>query len=145
MPTKSVKVLVTQGAGFRTECEAGKHRVVIDQPAASGGTDTGPTPLDYQLVALGGCIAAVARIIAMQRRINLRGVRVEVEGTINTDRVLGKSSPDRAGFSSIRASVTLDCELPEPEKAKLLKEIEERCPISDNLSNPTPVKITLAA
>lgn len=144
MPTKSVRVLVEQGGAFRTECEVGKHKVVIDQPVAAGGTDTGPTPLDYQLVALGGCIAAVARIIAMQRRMNLRSVKINVEGTINTDRVLGKSSPDRAGFSSIRAVVTLDCDLPGSEKVKLLKEIEERCPVSDNLTNPTPVEITLS-
>ncbi|MGQ9662359.1 MAG: OsmC family protein [Kiritimatiellia bacterium] len=145
MPVKSVKVVVRQGSGFRTECEAGQHKVIIDQPAAAGGTDAGPTPLDYELVALGGCITAVARIIAMQRRISLRGVQVNVEGTINTDRVLGKPSSERAGFSWIRAAVTLDCDLSGPEKGKLLKEIEERCPISDNLANTTPVEITLTA
>lgn len=144
MANKTVSITVRQGSGFRTEAEAGKHRVVIDQPAASGGTDAGPTPLDYQLVALGGCIAAVGRIIAMQRRMTLRGIEVRVEGVINTDGVLGKPSSDPVGFASITAVVKLDCDLGREERQKLLHEIEARCPISDNLQRPTAVKVTLA-
>lgn len=145
MPSKVVTVAVNQSAGFRTDAEAGKHRVVIDQPVAAGGSDDGPTPLDYQLIALGGCIAAVARIIAMQRRWNLRGVRVEVQGTINTDGVLGKPSSDPVGFSAISAAVSFDTDLSRPEQEKLLEEIERRCPISDSLTRPTPVRVALAS
>jgi hypothetical protein len=62
MPAKKVQVEIRQGEAFRTECRAGKHVVIIDQPAP-GGTDAGPTPLDVQLMALGGCVAAIGRII----------------------------------------------------------------------------------
>jgi uncharacterized OsmC-like protein len=144
MPTKKVLVEVRQGGAFKTECTAGKHMVVVDQPAAAGGTDEGPTPLDYQLISLGGCIAAVGRIIANQRRLPIRGIRVSVEGELNTDRLLGKTAQDRAGFSSIKAAVAIDADLSREEKAKLLTEIDDRCPISDNLKSPTPVAIVLA-
>ena len=80
MATKKVRVEIKQGAGFRTECRSGKHTVIIDQPATAGGTDAGPTPLDYQLMALGGCIAAVGRIIASQQRLAIRGIEVVAEG-----------------------------------------------------------------
>jgi putative redox protein len=40
-------------SGFAQEVVAGKHRFAADEPASSGGTDTGPTPYDLLLAALG--------------------------------------------------------------------------------------------
>jgi uncharacterized OsmC-like protein len=142
MPAKQLKVEVVQGSGFRTECTAGKHTVIVDQPTVAGGTDGGPTPLDYQLVALGGCITAIGRIIANQRRLPVRGFRVSVTGELDTDRLLGKASPNRCGFSAIAAQVTVDADMTPAEKVALVHEIDERCPISDNLQALTPVVIT---
>jgi putative redox protein len=144
MPAKKVQIQLEQGAGFKTECRAGKHTVVIDQPVAAGGTDAGPTPLDYQLIALGGCIAAIGRIVANQRRLAIHAFRVSVTGDLNTERLLGKTVSDRAGFFAISATVEIDADMTREEKAALLREIDERCPISDNLENATPVQINLA-
>lgn len=143
MSAKKVQIEVVQGSGFKTECKIGKHTVIIDQPVAAGGTDEGPTPLDYQLVALGGCIAAIGRIIAIQRKLAIRGIRISVEGTVNTDGLLGKPTQDRAGMSAIKAKVEIDADLSRAEKTALLHDIDKRCPISDNLSNITPVEIEL--
>ncbi len=47
-------VIVRGGAqGFAQEIVAGSHRLTADEPVASGGGDTGPSPYDYLLVALG--------------------------------------------------------------------------------------------
>ena len=144
MATKKMQVTVKQGAGFKTECSAGKHMLIIDQPAEAGGTDAGPTPLDYQLIALGGCVAAIGRIIASQRRLVIRGIEVALEGELDTSRLLGKVSPNRVGFAGITARVKIDADLTPVEKEKLLHDIEERCPVSDNLKNITQIDITLA-
>ena len=40
-------------AGFAQEILAGQHRLAADEPVAAGGTDTGPTPYDLLLAALG--------------------------------------------------------------------------------------------
>ena len=39
--------------GFVQEVLVGKHRLVADEPAAEGGTDAGPSPYDFLLIALG--------------------------------------------------------------------------------------------
>jgi putative redox protein len=40
-------------AGFVQEMLVGKHRLIADEPVESGGTDAGPSPYDYLLIALG--------------------------------------------------------------------------------------------
>jgi uncharacterized OsmC-like protein len=143
MPVKKIQVEVVQGPSFKTECRAGKHLIVIDQPANAGGTDEGPTPLDVQLMALGGCIAAIGRIVAMQRHLNVHGIKVSLEGELDMDGLLGKPTQHRAGLSAIKAKVAFDADLSREEKTALLHDIDKRCPISDNLSNITPVNIEL--
>ena len=143
MATKTVQVEIKQGPGFKTECRAGKHLVIIDQPAPAGGTDAGPTPLDVQLMALGGCVAAIGRIIANQRKLSVQGIEVSVVGELDTDGLLGKTTASRVGFSAITARVKIDADMSAAEKAQFLHDIDARCPVSENLKNNTPVNITL--
>jgi putative redox protein len=47
-------VMVRGGAsGFAQEISVGRHRLTADEPASEGGTDTGPSPYDLLLAALG--------------------------------------------------------------------------------------------
>ena len=47
-------VIVRGGAsGFAQEIMVGRHRLTADEPEAAGGTDTGPSPYDLLLAALG--------------------------------------------------------------------------------------------
>lgn len=39
--------------GFAQEIQVGRHRLRADEPLAAGGTDTGPSPYDLLLMALG--------------------------------------------------------------------------------------------
>ena len=41
------------GSGFAQEISAGRHRLTADEPVADGGGDTGPSPYDLLLAALG--------------------------------------------------------------------------------------------
>jgi len=54
-PTSDVREVVVRGAatGFAQEVRVGPHRLAADEPTAFGGADTGPTPYDLLLAALG--------------------------------------------------------------------------------------------
>ncbi|NMB62128.1 MAG: OsmC family protein [Chloroflexi bacterium] len=141
---KTVKVTAKGLEGFLIETKAGAHTAYVDQPPAMGGTDKGPTPLDYVFISLAGCLITIAKIVANQKRIVLRDVSVEVEGELNLEVLRGQDDKDRAGFKSFKASVKIDADLSQEEKQAFIEEVDRRCPISDNLMHTTPVEVVLA-
>lgn len=46
------EVSATWLGDLKAEMRVGPHRVVSDEPVEHGGDDSGPTPVDYVLVAL---------------------------------------------------------------------------------------------
>jgi putative redox protein len=52
-PHESIVFVRGSGLGFAQEIAARSHRLRSDEPSANGGTDTGPTPYDLLLAALG--------------------------------------------------------------------------------------------
>ena len=53
VPHETQVVVRGAGSGFAQEITARVHRLVADEPIPNGGTDTGPTPYDLLLAALG--------------------------------------------------------------------------------------------
>jgi uncharacterized OsmC-like protein len=144
MAKKTVAIESSMGDAFIIETNVRGHKVVIDQPANAAGTDTGPTPLELVLVSLAGCIGTIGRIIAMQKRIALRGMEIRVEGALDTDGLLGKPIEGRVGFENISITVDVDADMTDEEKEAFVHEVDRRCPVSENLLNDTPIHVKTA-
>ncbi len=144
MPPKSVVVESKLTDKFVIESDIRGHKVVIDQPANAGGGDSGPTPLELMFASLAGCIGTIGRIVAMQKRMDLRGMDIKVEGSLDVDGLLGKPIDGRTGFEGITVSVDVDADMTAEEKEAFIHEVDRRCPVSENLLNATPVNVKLA-
>ena len=140
---KTISVEAKLDEKFKVEVKAGEQIMIVDQPKAGGGTDAGASPLEYLFASLAGCIGTVARIIAMQKRIPLRGMNIKVEGALDLETLLGKSRENRAGFTGIKVMLAIDSDMSREQKEEFVKEIDSRCPISDNIVNITPVVIEI--
>jgi uncharacterized OsmC-like protein len=141
---KTVKVTATGPDGWLITTHAGKHTALVDQPEAMGGKNEGPSPLDYVFVSLASCLITIGKIVASQRKIELRGMEVEVSGDLNLEVLRGQEKNERAGFTSMVANVKIDADMTDEEKKDFLEEVDRRCPISDNLAHTTPVEVKLA-
>ncbi len=141
MPISTMKLKAKSENGFKTEIK-GSQTMIIDQPAPMSNGE-GPNPLEYFLASLPGCIIAITRIIAKQRKLEIRSIEVDVEGDIDKSVLMGQNTEDRAGFQEIRSHVKIDADMTKEEKEALLDEVEKRCPVADVKCNGTTLKTVL--
>jgi uncharacterized OsmC-like protein len=120
---------------------ARKFKLVIDEPAGLGGTDDGPNPVEYLLAGYAGCLNVVAHLVAKEQNLDLKKLNIELDGDINPARLFGQSNDDRAGFKIIRVNISIITDAEQSAIDEWLNEVENRCPINDNLTNPTPVEV----
>lgn len=126
----------------RVEVKARNFTIYVDEPPQLGGEDKGANPVEYVLAALAGCLNVVAHLAAREMGITLQELSIEIQGTLNPAKFQGKSYQERAGYKQIDVLINVKTNADEQTLAKWLKVVEERCPVSDNLANPTPLRIT---
>jgi uncharacterized OsmC-like protein len=65
--------------GVRFEAESRGLKVVSDQPAENGGQNTGMTPPEFLLAAIGSCMGYYALQYLRTRQLSTEGLTVKVE------------------------------------------------------------------
>src|ERR1700748_2877051 len=70
----------------------------IDHPLQFAAQDNGVTPVEYVLVALGGCLTAGVAAVAQQRSVQLRSVRATLTAEMDLHGILGADPDVRNGF-----------------------------------------------
>lgn len=142
----ALKTLHAQGGMGGDMCiriTSGEREIIMDQPKGAGGSGLGPTPLELILAAVAGCFGTIGRFIAHQQRFELRGMQFAIEGDYDPDGLLGRNPQVRPGFQALRIQVSIDADLDQAGKQALLKEIEQRCPLADNLLHGTQLVSSL--
>jgi uncharacterized OsmC-like protein len=127
----------------RIAVQARQFKLVVDEPPSLGGEDQGANPVEYVLAGLAGCLNVMAHLIADEMGVRLRRLEIEASGELDTDRLLGKSGSLRAGFQAIRVALKVDTDADAATLDRWLAAVKDRCPVSDNLANSTPVQIGL--
>jgi len=137
--------------GVKARCETATKTVVtarhfeltIDEPTDLGGSDEGANPVEYVLAALCGCLNVVGHLVAKEMNIVLSGLSIEISGDLDPAKFMGKQTQGRAGFCGIHVTLRPDTDADETALNNWAAAVEQRCPVSDNISNITPVEITL--
>ncbi len=126
-----MKVVARRREGFAHEVEIeGGHTVLVDEPADSGGEDTGPSPTRLLAASLAGCVAVTIEMYAERKGWDLGKVEVDVNA-------------EHEGHAPRSFTVTLHlpADLSEEQRARLLV-IAGKCPVHHALAQETPVTVS---
>lgn len=143
MPNMQVNVKATKENPTKTVVKARNFEMIIDEPANLGGTDHGANPVEYVLAALSGCLNVVGHVVAKEMGFEIKSLEIELDGELNPARFMGKSDEERAGYQAINVKMKPETDADEATLKSWIEKVENRCPVSDNLANATPVNITL--
>jgi len=70
--------VVLTNKNYLAEAKIRGHFVVTDVPVSDGGENTAPTPVEYLLTAIGGCVAITLRMYAERRSWDVGKITVNV-------------------------------------------------------------------
>ena len=126
-----MEVQVLQTEGVRFSVKARTHELVSDQPAENGGKDSGMTPPELLLGALGSCAAYYAVEYLRTRKLTDVGVKV---------RVTAEKLTQPARLGNFVVTVSCPVTLTDSQNQGLLRAVHH-CLIHNSLASPGTIRI----
>jgi len=133
------EVLVREVDGrFAQDVLAGPHRLRADEPERYGGADSGPSPYDLLLAALGTCTAMTVRMYADRKDLDLDAVEVRLRHEKIHAEDCAECETREGRVDRIERVIDLEGDLAPEQRQKLL-EIADRCPVHRTLHSEIAV------
>ena len=140
MPGAPPHVTVRGNAtGFAQQIQAGKHQLSADEPIESGGTDTGLSPYDLLLAALGSCTSMTIALYARRRNWPLQEVVVSLWHSKIHAADCAECDTREGKIDRIEREIQLIGSLTSEQRSKLM-EIADKCPVHRTLTSEINIR-----
>lgn len=116
---------------------------LVDEPESLGGGNHGPNPVEYVLGALLGCLNVVVHMVAQEQGVTLTSFSATATGDLDPANLMGTNPDARAGYQVINVTIEVEGDADAATLDEIARISEQRCPVSDNLANDTPMSITI--
>jgi uncharacterized OsmC-like protein/alpha/beta superfamily hydrolase len=136
------QVSVSTGQGYRTEIQAGTHRLVADEPRSVGGTGTGPDPYALLLSGLGACTSITLRMYADHKQWPLENIDVHLSHRKIHAKDCEGCESDSGKIDLIEREIELSGPLDASQHERLLQ-IADKCPVHRTLTSETRIETRL--
>lgn len=139
----TVEVTESGRGKLALDVTTGVHHLVADEGPTVGGTDTGPSPHDFLLVALGSCTVMTLRLYAERKGYALR----KITAKLSQRKIKAADCPDcvskEGEVEEMFREITLEGDLDAEARARLL-DIANRCPVHKALTGEIKIRTTLS-
>ncbi|MDC0177241.1 OsmC family protein [Polaribacter sp.] len=126
---KNAEVVLTT-KNYLAEVKTRKHFLVIDEPVDSGGGDNGPTPVEYLLTAIGGCVSITLRMYAERKGWDVGKITVNV---------FQKEALTPEGEKKwLEEEISFEKDITEDQRKRLLV-IAGKCPVAKMVKGATEI------
>lgn len=133
IPQEAV-VSETGDGQFTQKIIIGSHVLIADEPIINGGKDTGPSPYDFLLAALGSCTSMTLRMYAKLKKFPLEQVIVRLKHEkIHVEDCIGCEN-NSSKIDHIERLIELEGTLTQEQRTQLL-EIANKCPVHRTLTS----------
>jgi putative redox protein len=139
----SADVIVWGEAGtFAQRIAAGRHRLTGDEPESVGGSDTGPSPYDFLLAALGSCTSMTVGMYARKKNWPLERVTVWLRHSKIYVTDCSECETREGMLDRIERDMRFEGPL-SPEQHSRLLEIANKCPVHRTLTSEINIQTRL--
>jgi uncharacterized OsmC-like protein len=133
-------IVIVEGdaSGYSQQIAAGTHRFTSDEPVAAGGTETGPSPYQLLLAALGSCTSLTVAMYARRKAWPLKRVRVRLAHSKIWAEDSAHCDTQEGRVDRIERQIEFEGDLSPDQRARLL-EIAEKCPVHRTLESKVDI------
>jgi putative redox protein len=144
--TKNLPQVIVRGnaSGFAQEIQIGSHGLSADEPVSAGGTETGPSPYDLLLAALGSCTSMTISLYARRKSWLLEEVTVLLSHSKIYAADCAECETREGKIDRIEREIKLTGQLTAEQRSKLM-EIADKCPVHRTLTSEINIRTKEAA
>jgi putative redox protein len=121
-------------SGFEQNIVAGPHHLKSDEPVDAGGTNTGASPYDLLLAALGSCTSMTVALYARRKQWPLEDVTVRLRHSRMHAADCRDCETKEGRLDRIEREIVLTGPLTEEQRIRLL-DIANKCPVHRTLTS----------
>jgi uncharacterized OsmC-like protein/pimeloyl-ACP methyl ester carboxylesterase len=131
---RNVVVRETRNSKFQQTVSIGPHHLLADEPATSGGEDSGPGPYDFLLAGLGACTSMTMRMYADRKSLPLARVTVTLKHSKIHAQDCAECETKEGMLDQIDRTIAIEGALDAEQRSKLM-EIADKCPVHRTLTS----------